>query len=86
MIGVRLAAEWDVLPQLRTAVEVHELEIDARVTMIRPRLGTRSQWIPSDLPTLVRLGYEAAVRELPPPSGLRARWRSRRPAYGASAT
>lgn len=64
VIGVRLAPEWDVLPGARTAVQVHELEIDRRVTLITPRLGTRSEWVPKDLPGLIALGREAAEHVL----------------------
>ncbi|WP_062201150.1 patatin-like phospholipase family protein [Demequina salsinemoris] len=64
VIGVRLAAEWDALPQLRTGTSIHELEIDARVTMIRPQIGQRTQWSTGDIPGLIQLGREAAEREL----------------------
>lgn len=63
-IGVRLAPEWDRRPAPRTAVAVHEWEIDRRVTMITPRVGRRSQWRARGLATLVRLGREAAERAL----------------------
>jgi NTE family protein len=63
-IGVRLAPEWDRRPAPRTAVLVHEWEIDRRVTMIYPRVGRRSQWRVRGLSTLVRLGREAAERAL----------------------
>jgi NTE family protein len=61
-IGVRLAPEWDRPPAPRTAVVVHEWEIDARVTMVTPRVGRRSPWRVRGLPALVRLGREAAER------------------------
>lgn len=64
VIGVRLAPEWDGLPGVRTAVQVHELEIDKRVTLITPRLGGRSEWVPKDLPGLITLGREAAEHVL----------------------
>ncbi len=64
VIGVRLSAEWDALPRYRTGTAVHELEIDSRVTMIRPQIGQRSQWSTRDIPGLIQLGREAAEREL----------------------
>ncbi|MDN4471715.1 patatin-like phospholipase family protein [Demequina zhanjiangensis] len=64
VIGVRLAAEWDALPRYRTGTQVHELEIDSHVTMVRPQIGQRSQWVARDLPGLIQLGREAAEREL----------------------
>jgi len=65
VIGVRLAAEWDVGgPIPSTALAIHELEIDRRVTLIAPHLGRRSQWVAKDLPGLIRLGREAAERAL----------------------
>jgi NTE family protein len=60
VIGVRLAPEWDYLPNMRTALQVHEYEIRDDVTMITPRLRHRSQWVARDLPGLVQLGREAA--------------------------
>jgi NTE family protein len=64
VIGVRIAAEWEILPQFRTSSRVHGMEIRNDVTIIAPELGNRSQWIPRDIPTLVRLGREAAERTL----------------------
>jgi NTE family protein len=64
VIGVRLAPEWDYLPKIRTAIQVHEYEIRDDVTMITPRLRHRSQWVVRDLPGLVELGREAAERAL----------------------
>lgn len=64
VIGVRLAGEWDHGPAPRTALAIHELEIDRRVTVIVPRLGHRSQWRAKDLPGLIRLGRDAAERAL----------------------
>lgn len=60
VIGVRLAPEWDFLPKLRTAIQVHEYEIRDDVTMITPRLRHRSQWVAKDLAGLIQLGREAA--------------------------
>ncbi len=60
VIGVRLAAEWDFLPAMRTAIKVHEFEIRDDVTMITPRLRHRSQWVARDLPGLIASGREAA--------------------------
>jgi len=60
VIGVRLAPEWDFLPTMRSALRVHEYEIRDDVTMIKPRLRHRSQWVVKDLPGLVQLGREAA--------------------------
>lgn len=65
VIGVRIAPEWDALPIMRTAARIHEFEIRNDVTVIRPRLGTRSQWIARDLPELVQLGRDAAHSDLP---------------------
>jgi len=64
VIGVRLAAEFDYGPAPRTAIAVHELEIDRRVTIIAPRLGGRAQWSARDLAGLILLGREAAERTL----------------------
>jgi len=64
VIGVRLAPEWDFLPGMRTALQVHEYEIRDDVTMITPRLSQHSQWVVRDLPGLVHLGREAAERAL----------------------
>ena len=64
VIGVRLAAEWDALPAVRTAVRVHEFEIRDDVTMVRPHIGQRSQWVTRDLPALVELGRQAAIEAL----------------------
>ncbi len=64
VIGVRLAPEWDAVPALRTATRVHEFEIRDDVTMIRPRIGQRSQWVTEDLPGLVQLGRDAAIGAL----------------------
>ncbi|WNM23842.1 patatin-like phospholipase family protein [Demequina capsici] len=64
VIGVRLAAEWDALPRYRTSTQVHELEIDSRVTMVRPQIGQRSQWVARDIPGLIELGREAAEQAL----------------------
>jgi len=74
VIGVRLAPEWDALPSVRTSPRVHEFEIRDDVTMIRPRIGTRSQWVTADLPALVQLGRDAAIEALEdyPELGVRA--------------
>ena len=64
VIGVRLAPEWDYLPKMRTAIQVHEFEIRDDVTMITPRLRHRSQWVARDLPGLVQLGRQAAEHAL----------------------
>jgi NTE family protein len=64
VIGVRLAPEWDYLPKMRTALQVHAYEIRDDVTMITPRLRHRSQWVARDLPGLVQLGREAAEEVL----------------------
>jgi len=60
VIAVRLAPEWEVLPRLRTGLQVHEFEIRSDVTLIYPKLQHRSQWVARDLPGLVKLGREAA--------------------------
>ena len=64
VIGVRLAPEWDGLPSVRTGARVHEFEIRDDVTMIRPRIGARSQWVTEDLPGLVQLGRDATIKAL----------------------
>jgi NTE family protein len=64
VIAVRLAPEWDGLGVEHTALHVHEWVIRSDVTLIRPILERRSQWLPRDLPGLVRLGREAAERAL----------------------
>jgi NTE family protein len=64
VIGVRLAPEWDAVPALRTSTRVHEFEIRDDVTMVRPRIGQRSQWVTDDLPALVQLGRDAACEAL----------------------
>ncbi|MCB2411633.1 patatin-like phospholipase family protein [Demequina sp. TTPB684] len=64
VVGVRLAPEWDALPTFRTGAHVHEFEIREDVTMIRPRIGQRSQWVTEDLPALVQLGRDAVVEAL----------------------
>lgn len=64
VIGVRIAPEWNIFPTVRSATRVHEFEIRDDVTMITPLLGTRSQWIPRDLPDLVQLGRDAALLAL----------------------
>jgi len=43
---------------------VHEWVIHPDVTLIRPILEHRSQWLPRDLPGLIALGREAAERAL----------------------
>ncbi len=74
VIGVRLAPEWDALPSMRTSSRVHEFEIRDDVTMIRPRIGQRSQWVTADLPGLVQAGRDAAIKALEdyPALGLRS--------------
>ena len=74
VIGVRLAPEWDGLPSVRTGTRVHEFEIRDDVTMIRPRIGQRSQWVTADLPGLVQAGRDAAIKALEdyPALGLRS--------------
>ncbi len=64
VIGVRLAPEWDGLPQVQTSAHVHELEIGNDVTLIHPLVGARSQWQGRDIPGLIALGREAAERAL----------------------
>ncbi|GIG55431.1 patatin-like phospholipase family protein [Demequina activiva] len=64
VIAVRLAPEWDGLGVEHTALQVHEWAIRSDVTLVRPILERRSQWLPRDLPGLVELGREAAERAL----------------------
>jgi hypothetical protein len=49
---------------VHTSARVHEFEIRDDVTMIRPRIGQRSQWVTTDLPGLVQSGREAAIKAL----------------------
>lgn len=63
VIGVRLAPEWDTIPNhpsQYTSVKVHELEIRSDVTLITPKLQHRSQWVKKDLPGLIQSGRDAA--------------------------
>jgi NTE family protein len=64
VIGVRLAPEWDLLPQFRTSVEVHEWELRDDVTIIHPKVGEHSQWVPRDTAELIELGRVAAEQAL----------------------
>lgn len=64
VIGVRLAPEWDAFPSVRTGTHVHEFELRNDVTMIRPDIGQRSQWVTEDLPGLVQLGRDATIEAL----------------------
>ncbi|MFW7413628.1 patatin-like phospholipase family protein [Demequina sp. SO4-18] len=62
VIGVRLAPEWEALGGSELAV--HEWVIRPDVTLIRPVVGERSQWVPRDLPGLVDIGRRAAEKAL----------------------
>lgn len=64
VIGVRLAPEWDLIPQFRTGVEVHEWELRDDVTLIHPLVGEHSQWVPRDTAELIQLGRVAAEAAL----------------------
>ncbi len=64
VIAVRLVPEWDLTPKTHTSAHIHEWEIRPDVTLIQPKLGPRSQWVRKDLPTLIRLGREAAEHVL----------------------
>ncbi|PKQ25428.1 MAG: hypothetical protein CVT64_09465 [Actinobacteria bacterium HGW-Actinobacteria-4] len=64
VIAVRLAPEWDLLPQFRTSVEVHEWELRDDVTLIHPKVGEHSQWVPRDTGELIQLGRVAAEHAL----------------------
>ncbi|WP_297082136.1 patatin-like phospholipase family protein [uncultured Demequina sp.] len=64
VIAVRLAPEWDGVGGVDTSLQVHEWVIHPDVTLIRPILEHRSQWLPRDLPGLIALGREAAERAL----------------------
>ncbi len=55
---MRLAPEWDALGG--SELEVHEWVIRADVTLVRPVVGTHSQWVPRDLAALVAEGRRAA--------------------------
>ncbi len=58
VIAVRLAPEWEILGG--SALDAHQWAIRADVTVIHPIVGTRSQWVPRDLPGLVQIGRTAA--------------------------
>ncbi|MFW2513155.1 patatin-like phospholipase family protein [Demequina sp. SO4-13] len=62
VLGVRLAPEWEALGG--SELEVHEWVIRPDVTLIRPVVGRRSQWVPRDLPGLVQIGRSAAEKAL----------------------
>ena len=64
VIGVRLAPEWDSLPQFRTSSQVHEFEVRDDVTVVTPNLEHRSQWVARDIPGLIQLGRAAAEAAL----------------------
>ena len=64
VIGVRLAPEWDGPGLEPTALHVHEWSIRADVTLVRPIVENRSQWVARDLPGLVELGRAAAETAL----------------------
>jgi NTE family protein len=64
VIGVRLAPEWDGLPDFHTSVHVHELEIRSDVTLIHPGLGGKSMWRLKDLADLIVLGRKGAEQRL----------------------
>ncbi|WP_159450177.1 patatin-like phospholipase family protein [Demequina sp. NBRC 110056] len=64
VIAVRLAPEWDGMGVEHTALQVHEWVIHPDVTLIRPVLEHRSQWMPRDLPGMIELGRQAAERAL----------------------
>lgn len=64
VIGVRLAPEWDSVPSLSSSAKVHQFEIRRDVTLISPVVGSRTQWVPKDLPGLVLAGRRAAERML----------------------
>lgn len=62
VIGVRLAPEWDGPGLEPTALHVHEWSIRADVTLVKPILENRSQWVTRDLPGLVELGRAATEK------------------------
>ena len=62
VIGVRLAPEWDGPGLEPTTLHVHEWAIRADVTLVKPILENRSQWVARDLPGLVALGRAAAEK------------------------
>lgn len=64
VIAVRLVPEVDAIPQRYTSAHIHEFEIRSDVTLIRPKLGGRSRWIPRELDELIELGRQAAERVL----------------------
>lgn len=64
VIGVRLAPEWDGPGLEPTTLKVHEWSIRADVTLIKPIVENRSQWVVRDLPTLVEIGRAAAEKVL----------------------
>jgi len=64
VIAVRLAPEQDMIPTRYTSAHVHEFEIRDDVTLIRPKVGKHSPWIPRDIDELIELGRKAAEKAL----------------------
>jgi NTE family protein len=64
VIAVRLVPEWDGLPKIRNSTMVHLLEIRSDVTLIQPKLGGRSKFIPRRIHLLIEAGRHAAERVL----------------------
>jgi NTE family protein len=64
VVAVRLVPEWDGLPKIRNSTMVHMLEIRTDVTLIQPKLGGMSKFIPRRLHLLIEAGRHAAERVL----------------------
>ena len=64
VIAVRLVPEWDGLPKIRNSTMVHMLEIRTDVTVIQPKLGGRSKFIPRRMDLLIEAGRHATERVL----------------------
>jgi NTE family protein len=73
VIAVRLVPEVDAIPQLYTSTHIHEFEIRSDVTLIQPKLGGRSRWIPREVDELIEAGRRAAERVLSKYPVVRAR-------------
>ena len=64
VIAVRLVPEWDGLPKVRNSTMVHMLEIRTDVTLIQPKLGGMSKFIPRRIHLLIEAGRNATERVL----------------------
>lgn len=64
VIAVRLRPEWELIPVVRSAETIAQMEQHSDVVMIRPDLAGMSEWSRADVPRLVEAGYDAANRVL----------------------